>query len=308
VKSSNSITRRFSGATGKKKLLECLLSQSLVIGNQPVAKLLRNHGKVKKFKKGDIIIAQGGYDSDIYFILTGTVEVLVNDRHVASRNSQTHVGEMALIDTETKRSATIKATEECVLFQVPEHDFTKIADAHPVMWRKMASILSIRLQERNKFHRQPNLKPVVFIGSSSEALGIAKAISESLNKLSVSTRLWTKGVFNASQTAIEDLTKSTSESDFALVLLTPDDVTVARNKRRSAPRDNAVFELGLFMGALGRDRTFIVMPQGADVKIPTDLLGVTCLRYMEKSRETLVNQIKPICKAIKKIVLDLGSY
>lgn len=40
-----------------------------------------------------------------------------------------------------------------------------------------------------------------------------------------------------------------------------------------------VFELGLFMGALSRDRTFVVVPHGVDLKIPTDLLGMTTLRY-----------------------------
>ena len=46
---------------------------------------------------------------------------------------------------------------------------------------------------------------------------------------------------------------------------------------QASPRDNVVFEAGLFGGALGMRRTFILHANGA--KLPTDLLGLTCVRY-----------------------------
>src|SRR5438270_12555465 len=48
---------------------------------------------------------------------------------------------------------------------------------------------------------------------------------------------------------------------------------------QASPRDNVVFEAGLFGGALGMSRTFIVHAGGA--KLPSDLLGLTCVRSGE---------------------------
>jgi hypothetical protein len=48
---------------------------------------------------------------------------------------------------------------------------------------------------------------------------------------------------------------------------------------QASPRDNVVFEAGLFGGALGMRRTFILHAKGA--KLPTDLLGMTAVRYPE---------------------------
>jgi Predicted nucleotide-binding protein containing TIR-like domain len=46
---------------------------------------------------------------------------------------------------------------------------------------------------------------------------------------------------------------------------------------QASPRDNVVFEAGLFGAALGMRRTFILHASGA--KLPSDLLGLTCVRY-----------------------------
>lgn len=70
-----------------------------------------------------------------------------------------------------------------------------------------------------------------------------------------------------------------SDCDFAVLVLTPDDKTTSRGKVKAAPRDNVIYELGLFTGALGRERALVVVPSAVDIKIPTDLLGVTTLRY-----------------------------
>jgi len=40
-----------------------------------------------------------------------------------------------------------------------------------------------------------------------------------------------------------------------------------------------VFEGGIFVGAVGLERTYFVLPDGGDFKEPTDLNGVVTLRY-----------------------------
>ncbi len=94
-------------------------------------------------------------------------------------------------------------------------------------------------------------------------------------------KAWTEGVFQASSTAIESLVKAAKEADFAALVLTADDITVSRHKSKPSPRDNVIFELGLFIGALGRERVFILKPRGVDVRIPSDLLGVVWLEYLK---------------------------
>ena len=65
----------------------------------------------------------------------------------------------------------------------------------------------------------------------------------------------------------------TEEYNFAIILFTQDDLTKSHGEEKPSPRDNLVFELGLFLGALGRERTILLIESG-NIKIPSDLYGV----------------------------------
>ncbi len=67
-----------------------------------------------------------------------------------------------------------------------------------------------------------------------------------------------------------------------------------------------VFELGLFMGKLDRNRAFIIKEQKSDVKIPTDLLGVTPLTYVYRLGGNLTSAIGPVCTELRKVISSLG--
>ena len=67
-----------------------------------------------------------------------------------------------------------------------------------------------------------------------------------------------------------------------------------------------VFELGLFMGKLDRNRAFIIKEQKSDVKIPTDLLGVTPLTYVYRPGGNLASAIGPVCTELRKVISSLG--
>ena len=58
---------------------------------------------------------------------------------------------------------------------------------------------------------------------------------------------------------------------------------------QASPRDNVVFEAGLFGGALGIRRTFIIHANGS--KLPTDLIGLTAVRYDPASTPAEVRAI-----------------
>lgn len=121
-------------------------------------------------------------------------------------------------------------------------------------------------------------KAKVFIGSSSEGLKIAKTLQVLLGRVAKCT-IWTQGVFGLSQVTLESLIQATKKSEFAILVLTPDDLTTKRRKKKYMPRDNVVFELGLFMGALGRDKTFLVHSRDKAPDLPTDLAGVSTATF-----------------------------
>ena len=121
-------------------------------------------------------------------------------------------------------------------------------------------------------------RPAVFIGSSSEGKKFALAVQTAL-QADAEITTWDQGVFALGQTFIEGLMEATSRFDFAILLLTPDDIVQSRSTELASPRDNVIFELGLFMGKLGRDRTFILQQPGSSMKIPTDLAGVVTTHY-----------------------------
>jgi predicted nucleotide-binding protein len=287
-------------------LAEALLSQPLLSGNRIAAIALSKRAKILELPKNSQFITQGGQDNDLYFILSGVVSVLVNKREIATRHAGEHVGEMSLIDLTAVRSATVITAEPCVLAKIPEAAFTQIANRHAVIWRKLAGIIAQRLRERSRFHLAPRSVPCVFIGSSSEALPVANAVHKSLSKFRVVPRIWTDGVFRASRATIEDLITETNQSDFAILVLSADDVITSRGRRKAAPRDNTIFELGLFMGALSRDRTYIIAPTPLDLKIPTDLLGITLMTYEEKRGVALAHAIRPIIRSLMSLIEKHG--
>jgi predicted nucleotide-binding protein len=213
---------------------------------------------------------------------------------------------MALLDTTARRSATIQTLEDTVVVKVNEKEFTKIANKHPDVWRKLAIVIAQRLRERSKYHTVPRSQPVIFIGSSTEGLPLAQSINNYLSRCQCVPRLWSNDIFECSQTTISDLLKTTRESDFAILVLTPDDIVETRKKRKASPRDNVIFEIGLFMGALSLERTYIIVPQKLNIKIPTDLLGITFLTYSVRKKIGVARCMTPISKKLKQLITKYG--
>ena len=118
-------------------------------------------------------------------------------------------------------------------------------------------------------------KPKVFIGSSVEGLEIAYAIQKELEHDSEPT-IWSQGLFNLTKSTLSELLHCLDNFDAAIFVLSPDDELKIRKEEKQAIRDNIIFELGLFIGRLGTDKTFMVHPRDIDnLQIPSDLLGIT---------------------------------
>lgn len=150
------------------------------------------------------------------------------------------------------------------------------------------------------------LKPSLFIGSSTEGQEIARAVRSLLDQDAEIT-LWNEGFFNLGNTFIEALVNALPRFDFAVLILTPDDLVHSRDVESFGPRDNVIFELGLFMGNLGRSRTFVLHQSKAALKIPSDLSGVTTATYeWPRKDRNHVAAVGTACDYIRKAIRDLG--
>ncbi len=128
-------------------------------------------------------------------------------------------------------------------------------------------------------------KPRIFLGSSGKQEKLLQALTRGLADVA-HVEPWTTS-FNPGTTTLERLLELADEVDFAAFVF--------------AREDNVVFEAGLFGGTLGMRRTFILHASGS--KLPSDLLGLTCVRYGE---ETTATEMRAVNQKLRKAIENEG--
>jgi tetratricopeptide (TPR) repeat protein len=152
------------------------------------------------------------------------------------------------------------------------------------------------------------MKPKLFIGSSVEGLPIGYAIQKNLRRVAEVT-IWDQGVFLLSATTLESLLSAAPRFDFAAFVFSPDDVTKIRQEEHSTVRDNVVFELGLFVGRLCRERCFVFVPENTQLHVPTDLIGLTPATYeADRSDNNFVAGCGAACHDVAEQITKLGPF
>jgi hypothetical protein len=152
------------------------------------------------------------------------------------------------------------------------------------------------------------MKPSIFIGSSFEAKDIAGQFGQLLESFA-EVKIWTDA-FDIGKSNYENLTSQIALYDYAILIATGDDETISRKEQKMSPRDNVVFEFGLFTGGLGRNRVFYVLEK--DTKLPSDLLGITFPRLPKTKGTEMDLAISDSVQAIfnhiksKENTFDLG--
>jgi hypothetical protein len=148
-------------------------------------------------------------------------------------------------------------------------------------------------------------KPRIFLGSSGKQEKLLQALARGLEDCA-EVEPWTTS-FNPGTTTLERLVELSREVDFAAFVFAQDDWTVQSQQvlpspesGQASPRDNVVFEAGLFGGTLGMRRTFILHANGS--KLPSDLLGLTCVRY----EATTPTAVKVINEKLRKAIENEG--
>jgi predicted nucleotide-binding protein len=298
---------RFSGPDGTRHLVDALRRQELLKGIPHLAESIAVIAKVEFFAKGARLTSQGSTDNDMFLLLSGRVSIMINGYEMNQRLAGTHVGEMSLIERAANRSASCIALEDTEVARVSEADFANLAKANPDLWRNIARVLGERLRERTRFIRVKNDTPRVFIGSSRESLSIAHGLKRGLATVTATVNVWDKDIFKPSNFTIEDLEEELERADIAVLVFGADDKVFSRWRLSTAPRDNVVFEAGLFMGALRRKRTLIIKSRRTPVKVPSDLFGLNPIVYEEGPPDTLDARLKAACTAIEECVARLGA-
>jgi CRP/FNR family cyclic AMP-dependent transcriptional regulator len=279
---------QYEGDEGQERLRAALGLQDLLAGEATAIEAVARFATLWTYESGETIIDQKGGGDDLFFILQGSARICANKREIRIRKARCHVGEIALIDPEGGRSADVIALERCVVARLEGRDFRTLADSpgnH--LWRTMARILSDRLREHTERVRTPNIRPQIFLGSTSEARPVMRALKEALDDgIWAHFRPWDGDIFQASSTTIEDLEQLFRQVDFAVLLATDEDWARSRGHTKASPRDNIILEIGLGMGSIGRGRTYVVTPRRppGEVKWPTDLLGVNFEHFDDNPR------------------------
>jgi hypothetical protein len=145
--------------------------------------------------------------------------------------------------------------------------------------------------------------PALFIGSSTEGLNTAYAVQQAIEYDAEST-VWTQGIFQPSQNTLSTLVENLPRFEFAAFVFSPDDTVKLRGTHFPAVRDNVIFELGLFMGALGPGRCFCLVPRNVEPpRLPSDLAGITTLSYnAARTDGNLLAALGPACNDIRKAI------
>jgi hypothetical protein len=148
------------------------------------------------------------------------------------------------------------------------------------------------------------MKPRIFLGSSGKQAKLLDALTRGLSEVAV-VEPWTT-VFNPGVSTLDRLVELSKQVDFAAFVFAQDDWTTNPTDEtkpgQASPRDNVVFEAGLFGGAIGMRRTFILHASGA--KLPTDLLGMTAVRYPE---ELTAADMRAVNQKLRKAIEDEGA-
>lgn len=302
------------GDKAKSLRIQLLQEQKAIQCDYDLAYALEAASDLVELAPNRRFITQGDFDDDLFFIVRGSAEIVTNGHKHALRPRGCHVGEMALLDPGSGRSADVVAGPNgAAVLKVTGANAREIGDRHPALWRGLARELSERLRGRDSLFVPPNEKPAIFIASSGAAKSDLERLAQRLSSDARDVRPWNgPDIFRPSGFVLESLLEQAHCVDFAVIIATPDDL-IQKNVNgpnpspgTMTPRDNVMLEFGLFAGALERQRVIVFQKDG--VALPSDLQGLTVCRYESEAEldyETeqlakLVDALGPIKRLCKR--------
>jgi hypothetical protein len=122
-------------------------------------------------------------------------------------------------------------------------------------------------------------RPRIFIGSSTPNLKVARALGVCLASRNFIPLVWNERLLHHNESIFDGLLRLSKNVEFGVFVWGASDVTITAGQTIRAARDNVVFETGLFLGALGKERVFMVVDGSERLKIPSDFDGIIRFYY-----------------------------
>ena len=109
--------------------------------------------EVELYQPGDIIFSEGDTGDAWYVLYRGAVDVLKHgaggEKKIIALGQQACFGEISILDG-SPRSATIRATEDSVVFRVPRDAFAELVERDHLVAYKLLHHMAILLAERQR--------------------------------------------------------------------------------------------------------------------------------------------------------------
>lgn len=293
----------------RDKLAEMIKDRDWIVGVLTRGTVLRNLESAARevaatdarvLDDDEEFVRAGDLGASAFFIVSGNVDVFVRGQRVATRGPGDFIGEMALLNVNRERTASLRATRRTAVIELANADVERIFGRTAGAWRGVAEQLARRLEERTSLIPRANEQPRMFLGSSRERLPVVEGLTTELSRIA-DVRPW-PSIFPPSSVTVASLLDEAHRCDFAAFIFAPDDTATIRGRSVGSVRDNVVYEAGLFAGVFGSvERVFIVTPQGADVHILSDLQGLNPVYYREKPELNVAGAAADIRKVIRSL-------
>ena len=303
-----SLLDRFQGAENATRLLDAIRAQDVVANDEALAERIIGVGTLQELAPSEVIITQGDWDDDVFFILAGRLQIIINGRPQAIREAGTHVGELTGTAPARPRTATVSAVEAALVLRLKDADLKAIAQDNPGMLKRMLDVLASRLDDRNRAIGNTNDLPKVFVISSSERISVAEEIVRQLDSNEIAVDLWSQGTFGLSDYPISSLMDAIEAADFTIAVVGADDTLTMRGEVHAVARDNVHLEYGISLGVLGRRRSLLLVCASDGVRLPSDAAGLTTLRYRDSTADELKRSVRNACIVAKEHILEEGVF
>lgn len=299
---------RFDGDANKARVIEALERQSVILGNKDLAAKVAEYGQPKYLETGENLITQGEWGDEVYFILAGEFEVLINGRLLRRRGRGMHAGELSGINPGRPRTATLRASQPSIVIGLPMSKLRELTAGDGEFWMRIMDTVATRLDERNELIGKINEIPRVFVISSSETKDVVAEVFKQLDGDTIAVDTWDQGTFGISDYPISSLMDRIEESDFTLSVLGADDILISRGEVHQVTRDNVHLEYGISLGLLGRRRSVLLVCADDKIKLPSDTAGLTTLRYHGGNADLLRRSLRRACGEMKDLVELEGPF
>ncbi|SFO79700.1 Predicted nucleotide-binding protein containing TIR-like domain-containing protein [Algoriphagus ornithinivorans] len=138
-----------------------------------------------------------------------------------------------------------------------------------------------------------DLKPKIFIGSSTAGYSVAERVKTNLSSIADCFLWQEKDVWEPNRSTFDNLIRMSNYFDFGVFVATADDLTLTNDKLVIEARDNVILEMSLFLGAMGHNKSFLLVEEG--VKLPSDFNGIFMPRFDKQKEDSIISA----CEAYK---------